>query len=154
KRGESGTFTMPDGKTWTYFNEPTIVAAGVDIVSTRTFTGALPPLEAENDAATLDPAYLPFYTVMSGTSMATPHVAGIVALMLEANPNLTPAQVRDIIEKTATNMTGRAEWEVGAGHISAERAVRIAQGIRTDCGKTLGSPRTFNDHALLKTRGS
>ena len=35
KRGESGTFTMPDGKSWTYINEPTIVAPGVDIVSTR-----------------------------------------------------------------------------------------------------------------------
>jgi serine protease AprX len=71
KRGESGTFTMPDGKSWTYFNEPTIVAPGVDIVSTRDTTGTLPLLEAQHDAETLDPAYLPFYTHMSGTSMAT-----------------------------------------------------------------------------------
>src|SRR5687768_7272771 len=101
KRGESGEFTMPDGRAWTYFNEPTIVATGVDIVSTRTLTGALPPLEAEHDANTLAPAHLPFYTHMSGTSMATPHVAGVIALMLEANPHLTPGQVKDIIERTA-----------------------------------------------------
>ncbi len=41
KRGETGTFTMPDGKAWTYVNEPTIVAPGVDIVSTRDVAGIL-----------------------------------------------------------------------------------------------------------------
>ena len=69
--------------------------------ATRTLTGVLPPLEAEHDADTLAPEHLPFYTHMSGTSMATPHVSGIIALMLEANPNLTPAQVKDIIERIA-----------------------------------------------------
>jgi serine protease AprX len=129
KRFESGTFTMPDGKSWTYYNEPTITATGVDVISTRDLAGALPPLEAENDQATIPAAYLPYYTHMSGTSMATPHVAGIVALMLEANPNLSPAQVRDIIEKTATNMTGRGEWEVGAGHINAYAAVAMGRAF-------------------------
>ena len=62
--------------------------------------------------------------------MATPHVAGIVALMLEANPNLSPAQVKDIIERTATNMTGRTYWEAGAGHINAYEAVAEAAGLR------------------------
>jgi serine protease AprX len=149
KRGESGSFTMPDGKTWTYFNEPTIVAPGVDIVSTRTLTGALPPLEAQNDAATIDPAYLPFYTHMSGTSMATPHVAGIIALMFEANPKLTPAQVKDIIERTATNMTGRTYWEAGAGHINTYEAVAAAAGLRSDYGATVNSLHAFNSNALL-----
>jgi len=149
KRGESGTFTTPDGKSWTYFNEPTVVAPGVDIISTRTFTGALPPLEAEHDAETLDPAYVPFYTHMSGTSMATPHVAGIVALMLEANPNLTPAQVKDILERTSTNMTGRIYWEAGAGHVNAYEALAEATGLRTDHGATVNSLRTFNSNAVL-----
>jgi serine protease AprX len=153
KRFETGTFTMPDGKSWTYYNEPSITATGVNVISTRDVAGALPPLAAQDDAAMIDPAFLPFYTVMSGTSMATPHVAGIVALMLEANPNLTPAQVKDIIEKTATNMTGREPWEVGAGHINAYDAVAMAQGIRTDYGKTVNSLRTFNSNALLKDGG-
>ncbi|MEM7552746.1 MAG: S8 family serine peptidase [Cyanobacteria bacterium P01_A01_bin.84] len=46
----------------------------------------------------------PYYLEYSGTSMATPHVAGVVALMLSANPNLTPAQVREILTDTATRL--------------------------------------------------
>ena len=149
KRGEFGSFSMPDGRQWTYFNEPTIVATGVDIVSTRDTTGTLPLLAAEQDAAALDPAYLPFYTHMSGTSMATPHVAGIVALMLEANPHLTPAQVKDILERTATNMTARLPWEAGAGHVNAYAAVAEASGVRNGWGGTVNSLLEFNANAVL-----
>jgi len=42
------------------------------------------------------------YSSMSGTSMAAPHVTGVIALMLSANPHLTHAQVRDIITNTTT----------------------------------------------------
>ncbi|MDX2212096.1 MAG: S8 family peptidase [Oculatellaceae cyanobacterium bins.114] len=41
------------------------------------------------------------YDTKTGTSMATPHVSGVVALMLSANPNLTPAQVEDLLMTTA-----------------------------------------------------
>ena len=149
KRGESGTFTMADGKSWTYVNQPSVVAPGVNIISTRDPLGALPPLAAEADAGALDPAYLPFYTQMSGTSMATPHVAGIVALMLEANPNLTPAQVKDILQRTATNMSGRIYWEAGAGHVNTYEAVADAAGLRTDYGSMVNLLRQFHANALL-----
>jgi subtilisin family serine protease len=43
------------------------------------------------------------YKYNSGTSMATPHVAGVVALMLSANPKLTDAQIRQIVTQTAVN---------------------------------------------------
>ncbi|TCZ88141.1 S8 family serine peptidase [Lysobacter sp. N42] len=147
KRGETGTFTMPDGRTWTYVNEPTIVATGVDIISTRANTGALPALAATQDVG-LAPEHLPFYSYMSGTSMATPHVAGVIALMLEANPNLTPAQVKDIIQRTATNMTGRLPWEAGFGHLNAYAAVAEAAGVRSGWGATPNALRTFNANAL------
>ena len=154
KRGETSTFTMPDGRQWTHLNEPTIVATGVDIISTRDLAGALPATAAEQDQANLAPAHLPFYTHMSGTSMATPHVAGIVALMLEANPHLTAGQVKDIIERTATNMTGRIYWEAGAGHINAYAAVAEAAGLRSDHGATVNSLREFNANALLAPGGA
>ena len=46
------------------------------------------------------------YDSFDGTSMATPHVAGVVALMLEANPNLTDSQVRQIIANSTTDTPG------------------------------------------------
>ncbi|HZH43815.1 MAG TPA: S8 family serine peptidase [Lysobacter sp.] len=154
RRWETGTFTMPDGKQWTYRNEPTIVATGVDVISTRDLAGALPPLEAAKDAEVIAPAHLPFYTHMSGTSMAAPHVSGIVALMLEANPNLTPAQVKDILIRTASNMTGRGSWEVGAGHVNAYAAVAEAAGVRRGYGATVNALRTFNSNAVLEPGGA
>src|SRR3546814_5518252 len=69
--------------------------------------------------------------------------------MLEANPGLTPAQVKDILERTATNMTGRTYWEAGAGHVNAYEAVAEAAGLRTDHGATVNSLRAFNSNALL-----
>ena len=40
------------------------------------------------------------YAIASGTSMASPHVAGVAALVRSANPNLTPAQVEDLLKSS------------------------------------------------------
>ncbi|MFM7425680.1 MAG: S8 family peptidase [Elainella sp.] len=46
------------------------------------------------------------YATYSGTSMATPHVAGLAALLLSANPSLTPAQIYSILTQTANRQVG------------------------------------------------
>jgi subtilisin family serine protease len=49
------------------------------------------------------------YANYSGTSMAAPHIVGVVALMLGANPNLTESQVRQILTMTSANSTSPTE---------------------------------------------
>lgn len=121
EEGRGGSVTV-DGQTWKWVDQPTVTSPGVDIISTRVIS-PLVALGATDDAQYIGPAYLPYYTTMSGTSMAAPHVAGIIALMLEANPLLSPSQVKSVLEKTATAMPDYAVWEVGAGYVNAYKAV-------------------------------
>jgi serine protease AprX len=123
--GGGGTF-MIDGRTWTWEDRPTLTAPGVLIVSTRT-ASPIGVIGTDDDLTQIeDPAHLPYYTTLSGTSMAAPHVAGTVALMLDANPTLNPLQVKDIVQKTATSMPSYATWEVGTGYVDAYAAVTRA----------------------------
>ena len=103
---------------------PTLVAPGVNTVSLRasnvTVTGAT---GLKNDSQQLAATELPYYTTASGTSFSAPQVTGVIALMLEANPQLTPAQVRDILQRTATPLPPYYAHEVGAGMLNAQAAV-------------------------------
>jgi len=77
------------------------------------------------------------YVVMSGTSMATPHNAGLMALMLDANPSLSPAQVDQILEQTALDKGASGKDNTyGAGRIQALPAVQaaISVGIEGSAG--------------------
>ena len=84
------------------------------------------------------------YTIwFTGTSSACPHVSGVAALVLSANPNLTGQEVRDIIEKTAqkvrpdlysynsdqSHSNGTWNNEMGYGLVDAYAAVRMAKGL-------------------------
>ena len=92
------------------------------------FAGTLPVFVGANDLSTIPPAYLPYYTTSQGTSFSTPQVTGIVALMIEANPALTPDQVVTLLRQTATPMPYE-ERVVGAGYVDAHNAVRAALSL-------------------------
>ncbi|HEX8175730.1 MAG TPA: S8 family serine peptidase [Pyrinomonadaceae bacterium] len=114
---DAPTITAPgDGREF-----PTSTRFTADIVSVR----ATSNVSANGGAADAEipAAFVPFYTQIHGTSMATPFAAGTVALMLDADPTLTPDEVKSILTQTATRMPGREDWEVGAGYINAYAAV-------------------------------
>ncbi|WFF73199.1 S8 family serine peptidase [Proteiniclasticum sp. QWL-01] len=82
------------------------------------------------------------YMSMDGTSMAAPHVAGVAALILQANPSLTVEEVEAILRKTAVPLKDRQfptapNMGYGHGNINAYDAVAEALGIGT--GKITGS---------------
>ncbi|HEY1402887.1 MAG TPA: S8 family serine peptidase, partial [Pyrinomonadaceae bacterium] len=104
---------------------PTLVAPGVRVVGLRSSGVSVTGVEGIgfNGDAGLAPGNVPFYTTASGTSFSAPQVVGAIALMLEANPRLSPAQVRDILQRTATPLSSYYAHEVGAGLLNTHAAV-------------------------------
>jgi serine protease AprX len=116
------------GPTWLDFAaKPDIVAPGVGIESLSDPRSALYSLlQPYLLNGTVPVGYKP-YLSLSGTSMATPVVAGTVALMLEANPRLTPNAVKAILQFTAESHAGENVLAQGAGFLNARGAVRLAR---------------------------
>jgi serine protease AprX len=102
-------------KTGLRYDHPDLVAPGVSITSARA--------QKEGRPASTESQ---LYGTKSGTSMATPHVAGIAALLLEANPRLSPDDVMDILTATATPLPRSPVWEGGAGYVNALKAYQLA----------------------------
>lgn len=75
----------------------------------------------------------PLYLAHDGSSMAAPFVAGVVANMIEANPELSPGQIKKILQETARPLPLSPEDAQGHGAVQAQRAVaeamRLAQGV-------------------------
>ena len=67
------------------------------------------------------------YQLSTGTSIAAAEVSGVVALMIERNPSLTPAAVRRILMETATHLGPKGNRDFGAGLVNAYEAVRAAK---------------------------
>ena len=113
---------------------PTITAPGTGGPTAAGYTSAVVaarsrvnPAANGLDADTEIPAaFVANYTQISGTSMAAPHVAGVVANILQANPSLLPDEVRSVMERTATPMAAYDEFEVGAGMANVHAAVDLA----------------------------
>ncbi len=115
-----------DGRT-----KPDVAAPGCAIVSATSryyasFSASTSVAQSGSD----------YYDINIGTSMASPFVTGTVALWLQANPNLTPAQVRNIIQKTSRHddYTGEASttnYVWGAGKIDALAGLKEAIAYTT-----------------------
>jgi len=124
---------------------PDVTAPGVDISSTcdtlGTVIGPCPP--GENASA-------------SGTSMASPHIAGAAAVLKQAQPALTPDQVRQALQATATPVAGESTsslpfWEVGYGYANLDQAVALVTG--SGWAKRLAKASAAADGRVLATDG-
>jgi subtilisin family serine protease len=91
--------------------KPDVTAPGVDIVAARHADG------------TIGPEVEPGYTSLSGTSMATPHVAGAAALLAQQHPDYTGAQLKAILSGSAKPHPDLTAFEQGAGRIDVARAI-------------------------------
>ena len=97
------------------------------------------------------------YTYYDGTSQATPCVAGIVALMLCKNPELTPAQICQILEETSVRLTPTKSNITGVGRVDALAAVNAVpdwDGItETQDGGALVFPNPSKDGFNVQCKG-
>lgn len=105
-------FSLRGKSSYTNKIKPDIVAPGVNILS------CIPGQK---------------YTIYTGTSMAAPHVTGVIALMLQVNPNLTVDQIENILNETALPLkdeyyTTTPNNGYGYGKVNAVSAVQLAMG--------------------------
>ena len=106
--------------------KPDVVAPGVGIESLSDPASAFyTTRSAYLLNGTAPTSYLP-YLSLSGTSMAAPVVSGTVALMLQANPALTPNQVKAILQYTAQPYPSYGPLTEGTGFLNAYGAVQLA----------------------------
>ena len=125
---------------------PDLAAPGMSITSTCS-----PHLPDCQLGASIN--WAPDYALLSGTSMSAPHVAGIAALLYQARPDLTPAQVEDLLQDTALrfgaastyepdpqNPGGTISFDKGAGLVDVRAAVEALGVAHRGSGETVGTP--------------
>ncbi|GAA2634068.1 S8 family serine peptidase [Paractinoplanes durhamensis] len=101
--------------------KPDITAPGVDIVAAKAKNGFIG-----------DPAPVDGYVSLSGTSMATPHVAGAAAILTQEHPSWSSALRKNTLMGSAKPIDGTGVFEQGAGRVDVAR--EIAQNVSADQG--------------------
>ncbi|HEV8625021.1 MAG TPA: S8 family serine peptidase [Acidimicrobiia bacterium] len=131
---------------------PSIAALGEYVVGPRAAGPIVPVLGARHDLA-LPAGDQARYTIMSGTSMASPEAAGIVALVLEANPTLRPADVKRVLQITARPIPGVPFFRQGYGNADPARAVELARRLAgqppAEVNRTLDEQQAARDAEML-----
>jgi filamentous hemagglutinin family protein len=109
--------------------DPNVIAVTATDVRDRPFRGANqgPQVSvAAPGVEILAPAPEEAYQMSTGTSIATAHVSGVVALMLERDPTLTPAEVRKILEETAIDLGPKGkDAQFGWGLVNPQKALEV-----------------------------
>jgi subtilisin family serine protease len=115
-------FTLGDGNTSTIPAIALIKADGEDIVANH--------LGQTGDVSTVPNNNASGYAYYDGTSMATPHVSGVAALVWSANPSATPQMVRDALDSTAEDLgTPGRDNSYGYGLVNALAAANALAGM-------------------------
>ncbi|HVF56108.1 MAG TPA: S8 family serine peptidase [Pyrinomonadaceae bacterium] len=142
-RGPTRSFSTDSSGVRHYDNlvKPDLVAPGNRIIAAQAPENFLVTNNPSLDANVATNA-LKEQMYLSGTSMATPVVAGAAALLLQANPKLTPNMVKMILMYTAQPLRGFNNFEHGAGQVNLEGAMRLARLVRTDLSSStpVGAP--------------
>ncbi|RFC70307.1 hypothetical protein DXZ75_23370 [Streptomyces sp. AcE210] len=109
--------------------KPEISAPGVDIVAARAA------------GTTLGTPVDDHYTTLSGTSMATPHVAGAAALMAQKHPDMTGEQLKNALASTAKNLPDVTPFEEGAGRVDLTNGIKstVFASAKADFGTFIAS---------------
>jgi serine protease AprX len=129
------------GPTWMDFAaKPDLVAPGVGIESITDPQSSLYFSLPNQLLAGMRPSPYSTYISLTGTSMAAPVVSATVALLLEANPSLTPNAVKAILQYTAQTHAGDSPLAQGAGFLNAKGALRLAKFFKQPQQNSLGQP--------------
>lgn len=113
KSDQLASFSSRGPRLGDYAVKPEITAPGVSITAARAAGTTMPGGTPVDD----------YYTTASGTSMATPHVAGAAALVVQAHPDWTGEQIKEALASTAKTNTVNSVFEQGDGRVDAVRAV-------------------------------
>jgi serine protease AprX len=129
--------------------KPDLVAPGVGTVSLAAPGSSLYDSRPQALLPGLTPTVALPYLSLSGTSMAAPVVSGTIAVMLQANPALTPNAIKAILQYTAQTYAGYDPLTEGAGFLNAVGAVRLTRFYATaQAGQTVPTQAMWSRHII------